>query len=72
MKEKKLHYLIYIASIILTTACSREIDNIAVPIHRSTENLHTTTEEMDMPDVDIIPGAELHIKESKVVLEKKF
>ena len=72
MKEKKLHYLIYLACIILTTACSREIDNIVVPIHRNTENLHTTTEELDMPDIDIIPGTELHFKESKIVLEKKF
>ncbi len=72
MKEKKLHYLIYLVCAVLLTACGKEIDNIVVPIHRTTENLHTTTEDIDMHDMEIIPDTELHFKESKVVLEKKF
>ncbi len=72
MKEKKLHYLIYLICIVLMTACSKEVDKIVVPIHRTSENLHTTTENMDMSDINIIPDTELHFKNSKVVLEKKF
>ena len=72
MKEKKLHSLIYLVGLVLLTACSNEIDKIVVPIHRSTDNLHTTTEDIDMHDMEIIPDTKLHFKESKVVLEKKF
>ena len=72
MKAKKLHYLIYLICLILLTACSKEIDKIVVPIHRTTDNLHTTSEDIDMHDMEIIPDTELHFKESKVVLEKKF
>jgi predicted ATP-dependent Lon-type protease len=54
------------------TACSKEIDKIVVPINHTTDNLHTTTENMDMPDIEVIPDTELRFKESKIVLEKKF
>ena len=72
MREKKLHYLIYFTCAVLMTGCSKEIDKIVVPIHHTSENLHTATEEMDMPEIDVLPDTELRFKDSKVVLEKKF
>ena len=72
MKVEKLHSLLFLVFAVLLTACSKEIDKIVVPIHRTTDNLHTTTEDIDMHDMEIIPDTELHFKESKVVLEKKF
>jgi len=54
------------------TGCTKEIDKIVVPIHRASENIHTSTEDIDMPDIEVIPGAEFHFKDSKIVLEKKF
>ena len=72
MKEKKLQYLIYLTCVVLMTGCTKEIDKIVVPIHRASENIHTSTEDMDMPDIEVIPGAEFHFKDSKIVLEKKF
>ncbi len=52
--------------------CTREVDKIVVPIHRTADNIHTSTEDMDMPDIEGIPDTELHFKDSKIVLEKKF
>ena len=72
MREKKLQYLICLVCIVLMTGCMKEIDKIVVPINRTAENLHTTTEDMDMPDLEIIPDTEMHFKDSKIVLEKKF
>ena len=72
MKEKKLQYLIYPVFAVLVIGCTKEIDEVVVPIHRASENLHTTTEEMDMPEIEGIPDTELHFKDSKLVLEKKF
>jgi len=72
MKAKKLYGLFYLVCLVLLTACSNEVDKIVVPIHRTTDNLHTTTETVDMSDMEIIPDTKLHFKESKVVLEKKF
>ena len=72
MKEKKLHWLSCLVSVMLMTACSNEVDKLVVPIHRSADNLHTTTETMDMPNITVIPDTKLRFKDSKVVLEKKF
>jgi hypothetical protein len=54
------------------TACSKEIDQIAVPINRTAENLYTETENIEIPELEVIPETEVHFKDSKVVLEKKF
>ena len=54
------------------TGCTKEVDKIVVPIHRAANNIHTTTEDMDMPEIKGIPDTELHFKDSKIVLEKKF
>jgi PBP1b-binding outer membrane lipoprotein LpoB len=72
MKAKKLYCLIYLVCLLILTACSNEVDKLVVPIHRTTDNLHTTTEDIDMPNITVIPDTELHFKESKIVLEKKF
>ena len=70
--KKKLQYLAYLACIVLIIGCTKEVDKIVVPIHRAADNIHTSTEDMDMPDIEVIPGAELRFKDSKIVLEKKF
>ncbi len=72
MKEKMFHFLVYMASAILLTACGNEIDEIAVPINRTAENLHTQTDHIEIEDLEIIPDTEVHLKDSKVVIEKKF
>ena len=72
MKEKKLHYIIYLVCVVLITACGKEIDQIAVPIDRTAENLYTNTENMEIPELEVIPDTEVHFKDSKVVVEKKF
>ena len=72
MREKKLQYLIYFACVVLMTGCTREIDKIVVPIHRAADNVHTSTNDMDMPEIKGIPDTEFHFKDSKIVLEKKF
>ena len=72
MKEKKLHYLLYILCLVLITACGKEIDSIVVPINRTAENLHTDTENIEISELEIIPDTEVHFKDSKVVVEKKF
>jgi hypothetical protein len=54
------------------TACSKEIDQIAVPINRTAENLYTETENIEIPELEVIPETEVYFKDSKVVLEKKF
>jgi len=72
MKEKKLHWVICLVSVMLMTACSNEVDKIVVPIHHTTDNLHTTAEDIDMPSIEVIPDTKLRFKDSKVVLEKKF
>jgi len=53
-------------------ACTKEVDKIVVPIHRASENIHTSTKDMDMPEIEGIPDAKLRFKDSKIVLEKKF
>ena len=72
MREKKLQYLIYLVFVVLIIGCTKEIDKIVVPIHRTSENIHTTTEDMNMPEIEGIPDAKLRFKDSKIVLEKKF
>ncbi len=72
MRERKLQYLIYLACVVLMIGCTREVDKIVVPIHRATDNIHTATNDMDMPEIEGIPDTELHFKDSKIVLEKKF
>jgi len=72
MKEKKLHYLIFLIFVVLMIACTKEVDKIVVPIHRASENIHTSTKDMDMPEIEGIPDAKLRFKDSKIVLEKKF
>ena len=72
MREKKLQYLISLACVVLMTGCTKEIDKIVVPIHRAADNIHTSTNDMDMPEIEGIPDTELRFKDSKIVLEKKF
>ena len=72
MKVKKLYGLLYLVCLVLVTACSNEVDKIVVPIHHTTDNLHTTAEDIDMPSIEVIPDTKLRFKDSKVVLEKKF
>ena len=72
MKEKKLHYLLCILCLVLMTACSKEIDKVMIPVNRTAENLHTDTENLEIPELEVIPGTEVHFKDSKVVVEKKF
>ena len=72
MKEKKLHYLLCIPCLIVITACNKEIDKIVVPIDRTAENLHTNTENIEISELEVIPDTEVHFKDSKVVVEKKF
>lgn len=64
--------MIYLVCVVLMTACSKEIDQIAVPINRTAENLYTETENIEIPELEVIPETEVHFKDSKVVLEKKF
>ncbi len=70
--KKKLQYLVYLACVVLMIGCTKEVDKIVVPIHRAADNIHTSTEDMDMPEIEGIPDAELRFKDSKIVLEKKF
>ena len=72
MKEKKFHYLLFILSLLLMTACSKEIDKVVVPINRTAENLHTQTENIEISELGVIPDAEVVFKESQLVVEKKF
>ncbi len=72
MKEKKFHYLLFILSLLLMTACSKEIDKVAVPINRTAENLHTQTENIEISELGVIPDTEVLFKESQLVVEKKF
>ena len=73
MKEKKLHYIAYlVCAVLIMTACSKEIDQIAVPINRTAENLHTNTENIEISELEVIPETEVHFKDTKIVLEKKF
>ena len=72
MKEKKLHYLLCILCLMLMTACGKEIDRVVVPINRTAENLHADTENIEISELEIIPDTEVHFKDSKVVVEKKF
>jgi len=72
MEEKKLHYLLYVLCLIVMTACSKEIDKVVIPINRTAENLHTNTENLEIPELEVIPDTEVHFKDSKVVIEKKF
>jgi len=72
MEEKKLHYLLCILCLMLMTACGKEIDRVVVPINRTAENLHADTENIEISELEIIPDTEVHFKDSKVVVEKKF
>ncbi len=72
MKEKMLHFLVYMTSAILLTACRNEIDEIAVPVNRTAENLHTQADNIEIEELEIIPDTEVHVKESQVLIEKKF
>jgi len=72
MREKKLQYLIYLLCVVLMIGCTREIDKIVVPIHRTSANIHTTTKDMNMPEIEGISDTKLRFKNSKIVLEKKF
>jgi len=72
MKAKKLHYLIYPVFVFLMLGCTKEIDKLVVPIHRATENVHNSTEDMDLPQIEGLPDTDLRFKDSKLVLEKKF
>jgi len=72
MRERKLQYLIYLACVVLMIGCTKEVDKIVVPIHRAADNIHTTNNDMDMPEIEGIPDTKLRFKDSKIVLEKKF
>ena len=72
MKEKKVYYLILLVFMLLMTACSKELDNIVVPVNRTAENLHTNTENLEIPALEVIPDTEVHFKDSNLVVEKKF
>jgi hypothetical protein len=72
MKEKNLQYLIYFVCAVLMIGCTKEVDKIVVPIHRASENIHTVTEDLDMPAIEGIPDTEFHVKNGKIALEKKF
>ena len=72
MKKKKLHPLLCILCLVLMTACSKEIDQVVVPINRTAENLHTNTKDLEIQELEVIPGTEVHFKDSNLVVEKRF
>jgi len=53
------------------TGCSKIVDPIVVPIDNATRDLNRTKENISMP-MEIFPGAEVHVKGTKLAIEKNF
>jgi len=57
--------------LLLGSGCSKVVDPIAVPINNATLDLNRTKETLAMP-LDLFPGAKVHLKGTKLAIEKHF
>jgi hypothetical protein len=55
----------------LGSGCSKVVDPIVGPINNATLDLNKTEEKLTMP-LDLFPGAEVHLKGTKLAIEKNF
>ena len=68
--QQKIVFVCLIGSFVLS-GC-HEFDSVLVPIHRSTEELNTTTSDLSLPVLDTLPYTDVHFKRDKIVMEKHF
>ncbi len=68
--QKKILFICLIGSFVFS-GC-HEFDSVLVPIHRTTEELNTTTSNLTIPVLDTLPYADVHFKKSKFIMEKHF
>ena len=68
-KEQKT-YLLILLSLLAGAGC-HEMDTLLVPINNATVDLNHTKENFSMP-TELFPGAKIHLKGSKLAIEKHF
>lgn len=57
-------------TILIITGCS-SIDHVVVPIHNLTYDLNKTDHEFSMP-TELFSSTKIHLKGTKLAIEKKF
>ncbi|SFV90553.1 hypothetical protein MNB_SV-4-878 [hydrothermal vent metagenome] len=68
--KQKIFFICFIG-VTVFSGC-HELDNVLIPIHRSTEELNTTTSSLSIPVLDRLPYSDVHFKRDKIVMEKHF
>jgi len=70
MRKARTIVLIGFSTILIVNGCST-IDHIVVPINNLTRDLNNTNSELSMP-TEIFPNTKIHLKGTKLAIEKNF